>query len=400
MRNFEGGESPSDKEARDRLYEVLHRTPPRKQAFERVVEIGSEYLGIEHGHVTSINTDDDRWQVIGSIDPLDGPYPDGMTGKLSESYCRHTIRQSSPLELTDAGQQGWSDDPAYQIHQLDTYLGMRIEVFGEPYGTVCFVQSEAREEPFSDAELFFIELAGQVLRDVIEESNYQKNLLNRDRLISVLNRILRHNLRNDLNVISGYINILKSTVSADARNSTEIIHRKITELHSIAEKSRELDALTRNVPVERPMNVVELTVDAVREIRNEYPSVSLSLESPDEAIAFAAPHFTKAVKELLENAAKHGGDRPDIDVKVYTRTEHVIVSIEDDGPGIPMQERKIFTEDEETALEHGSGIGLVLVYWIVTNIDGEIDVEASADGTAIELYLQRATPIAPETDRQ
>lgn len=380
----------SDEKARAELYGLLHGTVSRKQAIEQVVEIGSDYLDIEHGHITDINIAENRWEVIGSTDEPDGPYPDGLTAKLSDSYCRRTMQQSTPLALHDAGNQGWADDHAYQLHQLDTYLGIRIEAFGEPYGTICFVESEEREDPFSEAELIFVELAGQVLRKVLEESHHEKDLANRDRLISVLNRVLRHNLRNDLNVVQGNAQMLEERTSGDEARLASNIESKTAQLLSIAEKSRELEKLTRSVPVVRPIDIVPIVAEAVTDIRENYPAVEVSLSTPDEAMSFAAPQLAEAVSELLTNAAKHGGNDPAIDVAVHRVGDRTTLQIKDNGPGLPAGERRILTDANETALDHGSGLGLPLVYWIIANLDGEIEVTASSSGTTVEVHLQSA----------
>lgn len=394
MTHANGSHSLSDEEARSELYALLHRNAPRKQAIERVVEIGSEYLGIEHGHITDIDEDENRWEVIGSTDPPDGPYPDGLTAKLSDTYCRRTIQQPSPVALHDAGNQGWSDDHAYQLHQLDTYLGIRIEVFGEPYGTICFVESEAREHPFSEAEHIFIELAGQVLRKRLEESHRQKDLANRDRLISVLNRVLRHNLRNDLNVVQGNAHMLIERLSGEEARLASTIESTVTELQSLAEKSRGLEKLTRSVPVERPIDIVPIVDGAVTDVQNEYPSVDVSFSAPDEAVSFAAPQLAVAVSELLTNAAQHAGSEPTVDVEVLRVADQTTVQISDNGPGLPPDERRILTGASETALDHGSGIGLTLVFWIITNLNGEIAVTTTSSGTTVEVHLEQAASIS------
>lgn len=380
----------SDEEARAELYGLLHRSVSRKQAIDQVVKIGADYLDIEHGHITDIDLAENRWEVIGSTDSPDGPYPDGLTAKLSDSYCRRTIQQSTPLALHDAGNQGWADDHVYQLHQLDTYLGIRIEVFDEPYGTICFVKSKEREEPFSEAELIFVELAGQVLRKVLEASHHEKDLANRDRLISVLNRVLRHNLWNDLNVVQGNAQMLEERTSGDEARLASNIDSKTTELLSIAEKSRDLEKLTRSVPVVRPIDIVPIVAEAVTDIRENYPAVDVSLSTPDEAMTFAAPQLVDAVSELLTNAAKHAGNDPTIDVAVHRRGDRTTVQIKDNGPGLPAGERRILTDANEMALEHGSGLGIPLVYWIITNLDGGIKVTATSSGTTVELHLYQA----------
>lgn len=396
MTHTDRSQQLSDEEARSELYALLHCSVPRKQVIERVVEIGSDYLNIDHGHITDIDEGENWWEVIGSTDPSDGPYPDGLTAKLSDSYCRRTIQQSTPLVLHDANNQGWADDHAYQQHQLDTYLGMRIEVFGEPYGTICFVESDPREEPFSEAEQFFIELAGQVLRKVLEESHHEKDLANRDRLISVLNRVLRHNLRNDLNIVQGNAQMLEERTSGDEARLASNIDSTTTELLLLAEKSRELEKLTRSVPVARPMDIVPVVSEAVTDIQDEYPAVDVSFSAPDEAMSFAAPQLADAASELLTNAAKHAGNDPTIELEIHRGSDQTMVQIEDDGPGLPKGEQQILTGASETALDHGSGLGLALVYWIITDLNGEIDVTTTSSGTTIEIHLQQAASITPK----
>ncbi|WP_435195782.1 GAF domain-containing sensor histidine kinase [Natronomonas sp. EA1] len=360
------------------------------EAIQRVVEVGVDYLDIDHGHVTNIDEADDHWEVIGSTDGVDGPYPLGLTASLQDSYCRRTIRRSSPLALHDAKAQGWADDHAYQRHQLDSYLGFRIDVFGEPYGTVCFVESDPRETPFSDAETTFIELAGHVLRKVLEETNREKDLANRDRLISVLNRVLRHNLRNDLNVVQGYAALIRERTDGEVARMSGTICSKSTELMDIAEKSRELEELTDTVPVARPEDVVPFVEEAVTAVRDDGPAVDISVDTPSEATAFAAPELSGAIEELLENATTHAESEAAVEVRTDPSADRVTVSVTDDGPGLPTREQRILSGETETALEHGSGLGLALVFWVVCNLDGEIEVATSARGTTVDVRLHRA----------
>ncbi|MGM0606280.1 MAG: GAF domain-containing sensor histidine kinase [Halobacteriota archaeon] len=388
----------SGEEARSELYALLHRGLYRKQAIERVVEIGAKYLNLDHGHITSIDEDENRWEIIGSTDSPDGPYPDGLTAKLSDSYCRRTFQQSTPLALHDAGNQGWKDDHAYQLHQLDTYLGIRIDVFGEPYGTICFVESDGRNKPFSEAEQIFIEVAAQILRKVLEDTQYEKDLANRDRLISVLNRVLRHNLRNDLNVVHGNAQLLLEQTSGSEATLASTIESKTTELISLAESARKLENLTKSIPVSRPVDIVPMVERTVSEICDENPSVTCSLSTPEQAISFAAPQFSDAISELLENAAKHAGPEPSIDVTVHRGSDQITVQIKDDGPGLPSGERRILSGESEQPLRHGSGLGLALVYWIITNLDAEIDVTTTASGTTVEMHLQRAGSVPPQVN--
>jgi len=61
---------------------------------------------------------------------------------LSQSYCRKTITDpEGTMAVSDALAEGWEDDPAYETFGLRSYLGTRVSVDDELYGTLCFVDT-------------------------------------------------------------------------------------------------------------------------------------------------------------------------------------------------------------------------------------------------------------------
>lgn len=64
----------------------------------------------------------------------------------------------------------------------------------------------------------------------------------------------------------------------------------------------------------------------------------------------------------------------------------------DDGPGMAEQERVILDEGAETPMVHGSGLGLRLVYWIVTEHDGTTETTVPDGETEISIELPRRQP--------
>ncbi|WP_319946524.1 MULTISPECIES: GAF domain-containing protein [Haloarcula] len=77
---------------------------------------------------------------------------------LSETYCRRTVDSDGLLSIYSAEQQGLDDDPAYQRYGIGCYLGAKIEVDGELFGTVCFVARDPRSGQFRQDEQAFVEL--------------------------------------------------------------------------------------------------------------------------------------------------------------------------------------------------------------------------------------------------
>ena len=65
------------------------------------------------------------------------------------------------------------------------------------------------------------------------------------------------------------------------------------------------------------------------------------------------------------------------------------VTVRDRGPGVPDHELAVIRDGDESALEHGSGLGLWIVQWGVTATGGEIAFDTS-DGTTATVTFPRA----------
>ncbi len=212
----------------------------------------------------------------------------------------------------------------------------------------------------------------------------------REGLISVINRVLRHNVRNELSVINGYAEILAADLDGDAASKATRIVETADRLLDLSESAREIEANRDQSPDLEPVDVVPIVDEAVRKLRNRYPDASVAVESPETAVAEALPRVETALWELLDNAVKHGGDDPSVEVAVTATDDHVLIAIADDGPGIPESEREVLSTGVEEPLVHGQGLGLWLAYWLVRNLDGEIAIPEYDQGTTVEVTLLKS----------
>ncbi|AQL41594.1 hypothetical protein BV210_02185 [Halorientalis sp. IM1011] len=216
----------------------------------------------------------------------------------------------------------------------------------------------------------------------------------REQALSVFNRVLRHNIRNDMNVIVGRASILEASLD-DEDDLTHLarIMETARNLADLGEKARTFGQLDERDP---DADSVELGpfVDRVGEsLVEEYPDATVTVRGDREAVAAVDPTLDVAVRELLENAIKHARtDEPTVDVAITRAADGVTVRIADEGPGLPDQDHAVLEGGLETPLDHGSGLGLWLADWVVTAAGGSISVlEADADGTVIELSLPVGT---------
>jgi PAS domain S-box-containing protein len=209
----------------------------------------------------------------------------------------------------------------------------------------------------------------------------------REGLISVTNRVLRHNVRNEMNVVSGYARMLREELDGDGSAKAKLIEDTADRLLEISEPARLIDENRDLSPELEPVDVVPIVDRLLAQLGTRYPDASVAASLPDEAVAATRPRVKTGLWELLDNAAKYGGDPASIDVEVTVTGGDVVVTIADDGPGLPETERKVLREEKETPLAHGQGLGLWLAYWFITNLDGRLEVTEHEDGTTIEVRL-------------
>ena len=383
----ENTEKASSSDARQRLYEIFWREGDFESKAEAALELGAEYLGADNGHLTRIDTATDTWRAEVSTDPPDGDFPAGLELELGSTYCRRTIEENSPIALHDAPEQGWAEDPAFETHGLHCYHGTPLVVESEPYGTVCFVSREPRPTEFAAGETMFAELIARLLERTLERERKEAELGRQASLAGVLNRVLRHNLRNELNVVMGHLQVMADKL--EDQTSSEIALDGIESLVELSEKARELESVIGAGSEARQVDVTSLVGGVVDEMRQTYPDATITIQGEESVRARILPGFERAIEELVENAVKHGGDHPTVQIDVGYVPDGIEIHIEDDGPGLSEAERTVVETGVETPLVHGSGLGLWLVQWVVATHDGEVRTDVSDGGTRMTISLPR-----------
>jgi len=208
----------------------------------------------------------------------------------------------------------------------------------------------------------------------------------RDRLIEVLNRVLRHNLRNDMNVIGGFATAIADETDGNPAQFAAKIQNTTNRLIGLSEKARKFQSTVQATDSPRPRDVLADVRSVVTDLEEDYPDIEFAVEAEDNEEVMATESLRLAFAELGENAAKHGGSSPVV-FRVETAADgDMVVRVIDEGPGLPEMEQQVLEAGRETPLAHGSGLGLWLVNWIVSGLGGEVSA-AVGDGTSITVRL-------------
>jgi signal transduction histidine kinase len=218
--------------------------------------------------------------------------------------------------------------------------------------------------------------------------------------LSVTNRVLRHNLRNDMNVVLGYASRLEDRLegrdAADARRILTAVEGFL-ELTRKAEQMAHLDDGS-NGDFEA-VDVVQQLQDVVSAQETDHPAAAFTVDSPRSVTLDGVdPRSVRiAVENLVDNAVTHNdSETPRVTIAIEDTREEVRIEISDNGPGIPETEKEAIGAGMETALDHSQGLGLWLTHWCAERWGGELSFEADehTDGTTVTLTIPRKTPAA------
>jgi len=216
-----------------------------------------------------------------------------------------------------------------------------------------------------------------IARDVTERRD-------REERIQVLNRVLRHNLRNDMDAVQGY-----ATAIAEGSDESEALAERIREtadgLLRLSAKARDTEAVLRGDDGHGVQDVTSVVERVVGELRAEFDGADLSTACPAETVPVEVGPLELVLRELVENAAEHA-DAPTIEVtaeRAPTADHDLTVTVADDGPGLPERALRPIRAGGETQFEHNRGLGLWLVHWGVRRLGGSVEFERPEDGGTV-----------------
>ena len=208
---------------------------------------------------------------------------------------------------------------------------------------------------------------------------------------------LSHELRTPLTAITGWTETLLSgeNVDSETRRGMDIILReskRLTEMVlGLLEFSRiEGDRMTLNMEVADIRAEFEDTVFMYGS-RLRQQGITLNYIENDQdipEISCDTKRLRQVFLNILDNAAKHGGEGRTIDASITSTGKEVIIAIRDYGPGIPEDElplvKKKFYKGSSKA--RGTGIGLAVCDEIVTMHNGSLDL-TNADGGGTRVFV-------------
>ena len=232
----------------------------------------------------------------------------------------------------------------------------------------------------------------------IESDITEKRL--RGQRLSVLNRILRHNIRNGMNVIQGNTTRLRDAADDDEREAAlTAIEDQAAELLKISENAAAVrDLFQRERHPDVTCDVGAMLSRLATDLDEAYPDADITVAAPESVMAQADDRLETAIRTAVENAVVHN-DSPDPEITVSATAidgpdtgNWVDITIADNGPGIPPAERPMVERESETQLVHGTGLELWHIYWVAKSFGGEMRIaDNDPRGTIVTIRVPAAT---------
>ncbi|TKX47910.1 HAMP domain-containing histidine kinase [Halorubrum sp. SD690R] len=205
--------------------------------------------------------------------------------------------------------------------------------------------------------------------------------------LQLLNQVMRHDIRNDLQLVGAYAELLDDHVDEEGREYLDVIKRNTQSAVSLTTTVRDLaevmlreDAEPSRVALDRVLS------QQVEEVRSAYSEAVFTVEGSYPEVEVVGDEMLSSVfRNLLRNAVQHNDETPPKVTVSATVDEGVAdVRVADNGPGIPEGQRdEIFGKGEKGLDSPGAGIGLYLVRSLVEIYGGGVWVEDNEPRGAI-----------------
>lgn len=223
-----------------------------------------------------------------------------------------------------------------------------------------------------------------VLRDITDERT-------REQRVSVLNRVLRHNVRNKLDVVLAHADHVED------EDHRQAIQESVSDLASVSQKARDAEAvMTDTSGAVSPVNLVAVAKGVAASVLKEYPESNIIVSAPEQLhIESHQTVIRRLIAELVENGVVHSDAPARVEIHVGTTSDGTPrLCISDHGSGIPDRERDLLSGSGETQLDHGLGVGLWFVNWAVDQLGADLEFErADTSGTTVVVRFHGTDPI-------
>ncbi|WP_248896620.1 sensor histidine kinase [Haloplanus halobius] len=209
------------------------------------------------------------------------------------------------------------------------------------------------------------------------------------KLLRINQRVLRHNLRNELSIALGYLGNIENEIDSDDLSADlELIRDHLEALLETTDRTRKIVSIW-DTDDRSELDLTAILEKQLHQLRQEHPDVDVTSTLPAECRVVAHVALPLAIREVLTNAIEHNPRDVSVHVTLDRRNNGTVaLEVADTGTGIPKPDLEAITIPEETPLAHTQGLGLWILYWTVRMSDGTVEFHANEPtGTVVSITL-------------
>jgi len=243
------------------------------------------------------------------------------------------------------------------------------------------LRTEQGQRQFDSQVSAFTDQHGRRLGYIISLRDITDRELRQQRL-AVFNRILRHNHRNQLDVIKANAEVLADR--GDGDHATAIIDSAET-LRGLSQDARSIDQLLSRPLQLGETDLVTMVSRVLEDNEVDRDGLSTTVSGPAEATLVTDRRVVAALLDsALDNALTHA--ETSVCITLEEHPDGYTIEITDDGDGIPEMELASLDAGIETSIQHGKGLGLWKLKWGVTKLNGDLEFDVD-DGTSVRITV-------------
>ncbi|MFW6317427.1 MAG: sensor histidine kinase [Halorubrum sp.] len=213
------------------------------------------------------------------------------------------------------------------------------------------------------------------------------------KLLTINQRVLRHNLRNDLSVaLGGLDNIERRAGDPETVADARTARTHLQALLETTDRTREIVSIW-NTDRRETFRLRSLLRERISAVGASHPDVSFATRFDGDPRVESHPALPSAFEEALRNAAEHAPPGTPVTVSLAADgAGSAVVEVTDTGSGVPQFDVDAIESPTETPLVHTQGLGLWIIYWTVETSEGTFELlENEPTGTTVRITLPTVT---------
>jgi PAS domain S-box-containing protein len=223
-----------------------------------------------------------------------------------------------------------------------------------------------------------------LIHDITRIYRYQEALKQANRKINLMNDITRHDILNQVNVLSGYTALISEVLPQDVKDNPRI-EKYLKNLNKGIEIIHNQISFTKDY---QELGVVSPTWQSISSVAKEAAfafsgqGLQFSIEETELEV-YADPLFGKVFYNLFDNSRTHGEHVTGISVSCYKTGENLVIEIKDNGIGVPSNAKSMIFEK---SFGKNTGLGLFFIRNVIS-ITGMDIKEIGIEGEGVRFII-------------